>query len=243
MIPGFTAFAANETDKIRLPPRSDNTTDPIILAQQHFDQMGSYQVRILSTSAKGERNNIRYSYRKPGYVRMDFTEPHPGAVLVYNPSTNAVRLWPFGIGKFPVLNLSPTNSLIRDQSGHRVDQSDIGTLLRNIHSLQQSGGKTTVIGNETLPEQSASSKQSISSKQSVSSKQSISSNQSALHVSIRGPQGVTVSNVHRYEIWLESSHDFPLKVVSYDVNDQLMESVLMDAIVVNVHFPADFFTP
>lgn len=225
LMPGFTAFAANETDKIRLPPRSDDTTDPIILAQQHFDQMGSYQVRILSTSAKGERNNIRYSYRKPGYVRMDFTEPHPGAVLVYNPSTDAVRLWPFGIGKFPVLNLSPTNSLIRDQSGHRVDQSDIGTLLRNIHSLQQSGGKTTVIGNETLPEQSISSKQS------------------ALHVSIRGPQGVTVSNVHRYEIWLESSHDFPLKVVSYDVNDQLMESVLMDAIVVNVHFPADFFTP
>ena len=55
--------------------------------------------------------------------------------------------------------------------------------------------------------------------------------------------GVSIDGVHRYEVWLEDSHGFPTKVVSYDSNDREMETVMMDALVFNLHFPADFFTP
>lgn len=201
-----------------LPPSNESSADPIILAQQHFEYIESYQVKIISKSALGENNVIRYSYRKPGYVRMDFTEPHPGAVLVYNPTSGTVRLWPFGLHQLPVLNLSPANSLIRDQNGHRVDQSDVGTLLRNIRSLQQ-GGETTIVGKEILQ------------------------GQPVLHVSVNGPAGFTVSDVHRSELWLENSHHFPIKVVSYGIDGHVIESVFMDAIVFNIQFPDNFFTP
>ncbi|WP_337264575.1 MULTISPECIES: DUF1571 domain-containing protein [unclassified Serratia (in: enterobacteria)] len=201
-----------------LPPSNESSADPIILAQQHFEYIESYQVKIISKSALGENNVIRYSYRKPGYVRMDFTEPHPGAVLVYNPTSSTVRLWPFGLHQLPVLNLSPANSLIRDQNGHRVDQSDVGTLLRNIRSLQQ-GGETTIVGKEILQ------------------------GQPVLHVSVNGPAGFTVSDVHRSELWLENSHHFPIKVVSYGIDGHVIESVFMDAIVFNIQFPDNFFTP
>lgn len=210
--------AASTTHDSFLPPLNKSRTDPIIVAQQHFEHIESYQVKIVSKSAQGDNSVIHYSYRKPGYVRMDFTEPHPGAVLVYNPISGTVRLWPFGLHQFPVLNLSPANSLIRDQKGHRVDQSDVGTLLRNIRSLQQRG-ETTIVGKEVLL------------------------GQSVLHVSIRGPAGFTVSDVHRSELWLDNSHHFPIKVVSYGIDEHVIETVFMDAVVFNIPFPDNFFTP
>ncbi len=192
--------------------------DPIMVAQHHFEQLESYQLRIHSQSALGDSTIIRYSYLKPGYVRMDFVEPHSGAALAYNPVSGKVRLWPFGMGMLPVLSLLPTNSLIRDKSGHRVDQSDIGVLLGNIQRLQQ-GGKTVVVGEEKLGQQPV------------------------LHMSITGPAGISVDNVHRYDIWLENDQNFPVKVMSYDASEQLLETVVMDAMVVNLHFPAHFFIP
>ncbi|WP_429619554.1 DUF1571 domain-containing protein [Serratia sp. 2723] len=181
-------------------------------------QIAAYQCRIDSRSAQGDRTLVRYSYRKPGHVRMDFSEPHRGAVLIYDPDSGKVRVWPFGIGTLPVLSLSPSNSLVQGPNGHRVDQSDVGTLLRNIRHLQQ-GGKTTVIGKEVL------------------------TGQAVLHLSILGAAGVSIDDVHRYEVWLEDSHGFPTKVMSYDTDDREMETVVMDALVFNLHFPADFFTP
>lgn len=192
--------------------------DPIILAQQQLAQIATYQFRIDSRSSQGDRTQVRYSYRKPGYARMDFTEPHRGAVLIYDPGSDKVRVWPFGIGTLPVVSLSPSNSLIQGPNGHRVDQADVGTLLRNIRHLQQ-GGKTTVVGQENL------------------------AGQTVLHVAIVGPAGISILGVHRYEVWLEASHGFPAKVISYAADDHLLETVVMDAMVFNLHFPTDFFNP
>lgn len=192
--------------------------DPIIFAQQSFNKIQSYQVVMRSSSAAGERKIIRYSYKKPGYVRMDFTQPHAGAVLTYNPVSARVTLWPFGVGTLPVLNLSPTNSVIQDEHGHRVDRSDIGVLLGNIQSLQREG-TTTTVGVENL------------------------SGRSVTHVSVVGPGTMVVDDVHRYDVWLDNYHGLPAKVVSYTLEGKPLETVLMDAMIVNLRFPADFFTP
>lgn len=71
--------------------------DPISRYQQRFDQIQSYQVVMRSSSTTEASKIIRYSYKKPGYVRMDFTQPHAGAVLTYNPDSGKVTLWPFGL--------------------------------------------------------------------------------------------------------------------------------------------------
>lgn len=198
--------------------QSEKTTNPIGLSQQQFQHIHSYQVLLRSSSPQDESKIIRYSYRKPGFVRMDFTRPHPGALLIYSPVSRKVKLWPFGLGTFPVLNLSPTDSLIQDDHGHRVDQSDIGVLLSNIRRLQNDG-TTVTVGEETL------------------------AGRATLHLSVTGPKGVSVDGVNRYEIWLDKSHGLPAKVVSYDRQGSLLETVLMDAMVINIQFPAYFFTP
>nr|WP_240703862.1 DUF1571 domain-containing protein [Citrobacter tructae] len=199
-------------------PQIAMTTDPISLSQQSFDKMQSYQVVMLSSSTAEESKIIRYSYKKPGYVRMDFTQPHAGAVLTYNPVSGKVKLWPFGLGTLPVLSLSPTNSLIQDERGHRVDRSDIGVLLGNIRRLQREG-TTTTLGVENL------------------------SGRSVTHVSVVGARGMVVDGVHRYDVWLDNYHGLPAKVMSYTSEGKSLETVLMDAMIVNLRFPADFFTP
>lgn len=215
---GGISYPADKIVAASAYAQSVKTENPLLLSLQRFDQLQSYQVMLRSSSPRGERKVIRYSYRKPGYVRMDFREPHPGAVLIYNPVSGKVKLWPFGPGSIPQLNLLPTDSLIRDDHGHQVDHSDIGVLLRNIRQLQLNG-TTNNVGEEVL------------------------SGQSTLHLSVTGPEGATVDDVHRYDVWLDNAHQLPVKVISYDINGNLLETVFMDAMVINVHFPSDFFTP
>lgn len=220
LLPGSVAYAAmaGDASPMFMPISSLLTSDPIRVAQHHFEQIESYQVIIHSLSAQGEATVIRYSYRKLGYVRMDFTEPHNGAALVYSPDSGKVRLWPFGVNTLPVLSLLPTNILIRDKNGHRVDQSDIGRLLDNIQRLQQ-GGKTAILGEEVFAQQPV------------------------LHLSITGPAGFTVDKVHRCDIWLDNRSHLPVKVISYGVDEEQLETVIMAAMIINLHFPERFFTP
>jgi outer membrane lipoprotein-sorting protein len=213
-----TAYAAQNNAVASAFPLSSTTTDPVIISLKRFEQIESYQVTVRSASPQDEAKVIRYSYRKPGYVRMDFTTPHSGAVLIYSPADGKVKLWPFGLGTIPVLHLSPTDSLIQDGNGHRVDQSDLGVLLNNIRSLQQ-GGTTTAHGEEFV------------------------AGKSTLHISVVGAGGKTIDAVHQYEIWFDKQNGLPVKVVSYAFHGKRLETVLMDAMVINLHFPPDFFAP
>jgi len=212
---------AHAADKIAVAAaflQSSTPSDPLANALQRFARIASYQVMVRSVSSQDETKVIRYSYRKPGYVRMDFSTPHAGAVLIYNPSNGKVTLWPFGAGTFPVLKLSPTDSLITDENGHRVDQSDIGVLLSNIRRLQQ-GGATRLPGEEMI------------------------AGKPAVHLSVVGAEGKSVAAVHRYEVWFDKQSGLPTKVVSYGLDGKLLETVMMEAMSVNVRFPPDFFAP
>lgn len=195
------------------------TADPVTVAQAHFDQVRSYRATIRSSARGGERTEIRYAYLKPGFVRMDFVSPHHGAVLAYDPGDGKVRLRPFGAHAPPALTLSPSNPLVRDRSGHRVDRSDVGELLRNVHALQQ-GGATVTEGEEAV------------------------GGRTALRVSVTGAPAHVVDGVHRYRLWLDAEDGFPLKVVSFaDGDDVPLETVTLDDVEIDVAFPERFFAP
>lgn len=195
------------------------TADPVTIAQTHFDQVHSYRATIRSSARSGEHAEFHYAYRKPGFVRMDFVSPHHGAVLAYDPGDGKVRLRPFGEHALPALTLSPSNPLLRDRSGHRVDRSDVGVLLRNVHALQQ-GGATVTEGQETI------------------------GGRTTLRVSVTGAPAHVVDGVHRYRLWLDTEDGFPLKVVSFADDDGApLETVTLDDVEIDVAFPARFFAP
>ena len=101
---------------------------------------------------------------------------------------------------------------------HRVNRSDIGVLLGNIRHLQREG-TTTTVGNENL------------------------AGRATTHVSVVGPGTMAVDGVHRYDVWLDNYHGLPAKVIGYAPDGQRLETVLLDAMVINIRFPANFFSP
>jgi outer membrane lipoprotein-sorting protein len=198
-------------------PPSSTPPDPLARAIKHYHTVESYRVTIHSFHADGEAH-IRYYYRKPGFVRMEFIRPHDGAVLVYNPLTQRVRLWPFGAGRFPEFNLSPGNPLIRSSGGQHIDRSDIGALFENVRTLQ-AGGNIEILGEESVD------------------------GQTTLHMVATGTGRFAVADVHRYELWLDTVNQFPVKVISRDQQGTIIETVMMEALEINATLPEMLFNP
>jgi outer membrane lipoprotein-sorting protein len=198
-------------------PPSGTPPNPLASAIEHYRTVESYRVTIHSTHADGEEY-IRYYYKKPGFVRMEFIRPHAGTVLVYNPHSQSVRLWPFGVKHFPELSLSPGNPLIQSWSGQRVDRSDVGVLFENIRILRE-GGNTEMLGEESI------------------------GGRTVLHLIVTGAGGIAVAHVHRSELWLDTASQFPVKVISRDQQDAIIETVMLEALQINIAIPDTLFNP
>lgn len=197
---------------------SDAMADPLADAAARFHALSTYRLTIRATSADGEQQVIRYFYRKPGWVRMEFVEPHSGMVLIYDPGARKVQLWPFGVGHVPALRLGPGNPLLRSRSGQRIDRSDVGALLANLHELRARGSMTP-LGEAEAPAWPA------------------------VGFDIVGGGAYSVAGVHRYRVWLASESLFPLRVESFNVDGARIEAVEMADVEIDVPFDERLFAP
>jgi len=190
--------------------------DPLDLALASYQRVASYRVTIHSRS-DSSKEILKYFFKKPGFVRMEFVDPHRGAILVYSPRKKEARLRPFGFMKSLVLTLRPDNRLITSAQGHRVDASDFGALLESARKLRDSG-KSTTQGPDIV------------------------NGKKALLVAVEGADGASVEhNVHRCLLWLDAQTYLPLKTMTYDESGELLEEVVMEGLAVNIPLPDRFF--
>lgn len=189
--------------------------DPVLSAVESFKRLDTYSVTLVSNT-RGSREIIRYFYKKPGYVRMEFLTPRKGALLVYDPVKNKVRVRPFGFFRPFVIGLSPENFLIRSSGGHTVDKSDIGALLESVKELKHKG-TLQIVGEENV------------------------NGRDALRVRVTGKFRQTVSGTHSYDLWMEKGSNMPLRVKAFDAEGRLTEEVMMDDLVIDPAFPDSFF--
>lgn len=195
---------------------SSETADPIQTAMDYYQGIDAYQTTMKSVN--GDNTEIiQYYFKKPGQVRMEFVTPIKGAVLIYDSAAKKAKLWPFGYRRFPAFNLSPDNSIIQSSSGQRVDRSDVGVLYQNVKTLQEKGN-TEILGTEDID------------------------GRETLHMMVTGENHFAVNSVARYQLWLDLSNGFPHKVIAYDKNGQVIETVQMNKLIINPKFPAGFFT-
>lgn len=187
--------------------------DPVDEAVSSFERLETYRVTLRS-----ENETIKYFFKKPGFIRMEFERPHRGVVLIYDPLKKEVRLRPFRFWKSFEMRLSPQDSLIRSEKGHTVDKSDIGSLLENVGKLKNNG----VVENKG-PGQLG--------------------NRGAFVVEVRGAGGFTTPDgVNWYRLWLDRKLMLPLKVEAYSASGTLQEEVLMDDLEVDPVLSDDLFT-
>lgn len=192
--------------------------DPLAEAQERFQALTSYQVTVRLSAEGSEQHVLRYFYRKPGWIRIEFIRPHPGLVLIYDPGTRRVRVWPFGLNRLPRLNLALDNPLIRGPHGIRVDQSDVGVLLESLRE-RQARGTLAVLGTGKVAARPVDG------------------------FEIRDRRGGNPSGTHYYRVWLAKDSLFPLRVERFGTGGHLLESVDMADVEIDTPFPERFFTP
>jgi len=188
--------------------------EALMKASEAFARLDTYAVTVKSEGTA--REEIRYFFRKPGWIRMEFVEPHRGAVLVYNPDLKRVKLRPFAFFKYLVMDLSPEDRLIRSSKGHTVDKSHIGALLENVESLKHAG-EAKFLGQESV------------------------NGRDAVVLEVTGAGGKDVNGVHRYVIWLDNRLFLPIKVASYGLGGEKTEDVDMTDIEAGRDLPLDLF--
>ena len=96
------------------------------------DYQADLEIRTYLKDGSFETKKFLYTFKKPNWMRLDFQSPHAGMTLVYPDKDGKV-----GVHYFFTLHLSPDSPLLRGASGQRIDQTDLGLLIRNIsHSLR-----------------------------------------------------------------------------------------------------------
>jgi outer membrane lipoprotein-sorting protein len=101
-----------------------------------YVQVMDYQTRVEIETYRRDGSfavqKFLYTFKKPERIRLDFETPHSGLVLVYPDQNGKAVVRPHGLGRFFTLHLAPGNSLLRMSSGQRIDQTDLGLLIKNI---------------------------------------------------------------------------------------------------------------
>jgi outer membrane lipoprotein-sorting protein len=105
-----------------------------------YDEVKDYQtdVEILLFKEDGSFKTEKslYTFKKPKWIRLDFVSPHPGMVLVYPDPDGKVLMRPQGALSILTSHLALNDPLLGTPSGQRLDQTDLGVLIKNIrHSV------------------------------------------------------------------------------------------------------------
>jgi outer membrane lipoprotein-sorting protein len=100
------------------------------------DYRTNVEVKTFRSDGSSGTEKFLYTFKKPKYIRIDLETPHAGMILVYPDNNGRVAVQPSGLAHLFKLHLAPESSLLGGSSGQRIDQTDIGLLIRNIsHSL------------------------------------------------------------------------------------------------------------
>lgn len=193
-------------------------SDPISGALMRWNELNTYTVTLKSGEDGNYSEIIRYFYKKPGFIRMEFEKPYKGAVLVYKPRQKKVKIRLSGLLRSFTFTFSPDNSIVKSSKGHRVDESDMGSLLKMVKKLQNNG-ELRILGDEIV------------------------GGREVVQVVIEGNGDHSVDGAHSYHLWLDKTAGLPIKVMAFDITGALVEQVLMDDLKVDMELKDDIFSP
>jgi outer membrane lipoprotein-sorting protein len=105
-----------------------------------YDEVKDYQtdveVRIYKKDGTFKTERSLYTFKKPKSIRLDLVSSHPRMILVYPDRNGKVLMRLPGLLPVFTFHLMLDDPLLETPSGQRIDQTDLGLLIKNIrHSL------------------------------------------------------------------------------------------------------------
>lgn len=95
------------------------------------DYQAQMEIRKYQTDGSSTTKKFLYTFKKPKKIRLDFQSPYPGLIVIYPDKHGNVE-----VHRFFTLHLSLDDPLLQIHEGQRIDQTDLGLLIKNMaHSL------------------------------------------------------------------------------------------------------------
>ncbi len=133
ILPRFAVYSITFLVLAATPLRAEN---PCTKFKAAWEKIQSYQCTyraLTSHEGKVKETVMRYSYRKPGKIRMDIQKPQKGAALLYDPGISPkVKVRPFPRLARLILNYNLTDKRVSSDSGGTIDRSDLGHRMEEI---------------------------------------------------------------------------------------------------------------
>ena len=99
------------------------------------------EIQYYRNGEKYKRYRLSYGVEKKGTIRVKFSRPYPGAVVVYHSGDEELTIKPFTFLPMVQFRLSIYSALVKSPSGQRIDQCSIDYLTRffyrNIELIRQ----------------------------------------------------------------------------------------------------------
>jgi outer membrane lipoprotein-sorting protein len=104
--------------------------------EEAYAQIQEYRtvtdVRTYRSGQIAEERRFLYTFQKPDRIRIELESPHAGTVVTYPDKNGRAVVKPGGWLGFLRLQYSPDSSVFTSSAGQRIDQTDLGLLIRNI---------------------------------------------------------------------------------------------------------------
>jgi outer membrane lipoprotein-sorting protein len=104
--------------------------------EETYAQLQEYKtdtdVRTYRSGRIAEERRFLYTFQKPDRIRIELESPHAGTVVTYPDKNGRAVVKPGGWLGFLRLHYSPDSSVFTSSAGQRIDQTDLGLLIRNI---------------------------------------------------------------------------------------------------------------
>jgi outer membrane lipoprotein-sorting protein len=105
-----------------------------------YDEVQDYQTEVEVKNYKRDGSVITetplYTFKKPKWIRLDFVSSYPRMILVYPDKNGKALIRLTGLLSVFRSHLMLNDPRLKTQSGQRIDQTDLGFLIKTIrHSL------------------------------------------------------------------------------------------------------------
>jgi outer membrane lipoprotein-sorting protein len=105
-----------------------------------YDEVRDYQTEVEVIFFENDRSvkstKCLYTFKKPKWIRLDWISPHQGMIMVYPDPNGKVLVKPQGLLSILTLHRMLDDPLLETPSGQRMNQTDMGLLIKNIrHSV------------------------------------------------------------------------------------------------------------
>lgn len=199
---------SGEIDHDSLIRRMEAAYDAVI------DYRADLEIREYADGGSPEERKLRYTYKKPGAIRLDFAQPHAGMTVVYPDPDGKVAVRPLSWLPFFILHRDPGDPRTQVSPGQQIHQTDLGLLIRNIRRSVNEGRKGEV---------------------------AVSSQANRILLTVLADNHFRQGVVTRYSFVINRELWLPEKVEEYDSEGRLERVIVFHDLTVNPGIPDSFF--